>query len=45
MKFCKYTGEIFKIPTDKQNSIQDIAYGIKHIYQLQTFRYGRLNLI
>jgi len=27
--FCKITGEIFRIPSDKQNSIQDIAHEIK----------------
>ncbi len=27
--FCKYSGEIFKLSSDKQNSIQDIMKGIK----------------
>lgn len=35
--FCKYTGEIFKIPTDKQNSIQDIAHGIKAYLPIANF--------
>lgn len=35
--FCKYTGEIFKIPTDKQNSIQDIAHGIKTYLPIANF--------
>ena len=27
--FCKYSGEIFKLSSDKQNSIQDVMKGIK----------------
>ena len=27
--FCKYSGEIFKLPSDKQNAIDDIMKGIK----------------
>lgn len=29
--FCKFSGEIFKLSTDKQNSIQDVMKGIKAI--------------
>jgi len=27
--FCKFSGEIFRLPSDKQNSIQDVMKGIK----------------
>ena len=28
-RFCKYSGSIFKLPSQKQNSIQDVMIGIK----------------
>lgn len=30
-QFCKYSGEIFKLSADKQNSIQDVMMGIREV--------------
>lgn len=43
--FCKYSGDIFRLTADKQNSIQDVMKGIKsnlatiHDYPLWTLKY------
>lgn len=43
--FCKYSGEIFRLTSDKQNSIQDVMKGIKsnlasiYNYPLWTLKY------